>query len=136
MLSLKNNYLEKYQQIYPENAEWNTIEYKLQLNLGNASVELKRVYSVVNPYLSNQFEKENKGNVISEVYIKPESLTGSNRIERVCQKGFEFNSVNGQNGMIFTLGQIEGISPNAKIEHELLVVKICPRRTFPVVASE
>lgn len=55
MLNLQKNYLEKYQQIYPENVEWNTIEYKLQLCLGNASLELKRVYSVVNPYLSNQF---------------------------------------------------------------------------------
>ena len=57
MLNLQKNYLEKYQQIYPENAEWNTIEYKLQLNLGNASVDLKRVYNVVNPYLSGQFDK-------------------------------------------------------------------------------
>lgn len=57
MLNLQKNYLEKYQQIYPENTEWNSIEYKLQLNLGNASIELKKVYCVVNPYLSNQFEK-------------------------------------------------------------------------------
>jgi hypothetical protein len=106
MLSLQKNYLEKYQQIYPENIEWNIIEYKLQLNLGNASVELKRVYTVVNPYLSNQFEKENKGSIVNEVYIKPENLVGSNRIERVCQKGFDFNNVQGSNGMIFTMGQI------------------------------
>ena len=60
--------------------EWNTIEYKLQLNLGNASVELKRVYNVVNPYLSGQFDKENRGFIVSEVYIKPDDLVGSNRI--------------------------------------------------------
>lgn len=42
---------------------------------------------MVNPYMSQQFEKENKGMVINEVYVKPET-TGSNRIERVCQKGF------------------------------------------------
>jgi hypothetical protein len=80
MLNLQKNYLEKYQQIYPENVEWNTIEYKLQLNLGNASVELKRVYNVVNPYLSGQFDKENKGFIVSESYIKPDELSGSNRI--------------------------------------------------------
>lgn len=110
MLSSTNNYLEKYQQIYPENVEWNTIEYKLQLNLGNASVELKRVYSVFNPMMNTQFEKENKGFVTSEVYINPADLTGSNRIQRVCQKGFEFNTP-GQNGMIFTMGQIDNIHP-------------------------
>jgi hypothetical protein len=110
----------------------------LQLNLGNASILLKRVYSVVNPYLSNQFEKENKGSIISEAYIRPDSLTGSNRIERVCQKGFEFNNLPGQNGMIFQLGQIDGIIPTDKLdkEHELLMVRICPKRSFPVVASE
>lgn len=73
---------------------------------------------------------------MSEVYIRPESLTGSNRIERVCQKGFEFNNFPGQNGMIFTMGQIEGINPSEKMEHELLVVKICPKKTFPVVATK
>ena len=60
MLNLQKNYLEKYQQIYPENPEWNMIEYKLQLNLGNASAYLKRVFCVVNPYLSGQFDKDNK----------------------------------------------------------------------------
>lgn len=60
MLNLQKNYLEKYQQIYPENIEWNTIEYKLQLNLGNAAAYLKRVYCVVNPYLNTQFDKDNK----------------------------------------------------------------------------
>lgn len=60
MLNLQKNYLEKYQQIYPENSEWFSIEYKLQLNLGNASASLKRVYCVVNPYLNNLFEKDNK----------------------------------------------------------------------------
>lgn len=136
MLSLQKNYLEKYQQIYPENAEWNTIEYRLQLCLGNASLELKRVYSVVNPYLSNQFEKENKGNIIAEAYIRPDALTGSNRIERVCQKGFEFNSLPGQNGMIFQVGQIDGIVASETKEQELLVVRICPRKSFPVEAKE
>ena len=60
MLNLQKNYLEKYQQIYPENVEWNTIEYKLQMNLGNASAYLKRVFCVMNPYLSGQFDKDNK----------------------------------------------------------------------------
>lgn len=60
MMNTQKNYLEKYQQIYPENADWNSIEYKLQLNLGNASASLKRVYCVVNPYLNTQFDKENK----------------------------------------------------------------------------
>jgi len=71
------------------------------------------------------------------VYIRPDSLTGSNRIQRVCEKGFEFNNFPGQNGMIFTIGQIEGVNPTEeKKEHELLVVRICPRKTFPVVISE
>jgi hypothetical protein len=91
---------------------------------------------VVNPYLSSQFEKENKGNIITESYIRPDSLTGSNRIERVCQKGFEFNNLPGQNGMIFQTGQIDGILPSDKLDHELLVVRLCPRKSFPVVASE
>lgn len=38
--------------------------------------------------------------------------------------------------MIFNTGQIEGINPNEKLEHELLIVKICPRKTFPVVTTE
>ena len=44
MLNLQKNYLEKYQQIYPESPEWSLIEYRLQLNLGNASAYLKKVY--------------------------------------------------------------------------------------------
>lgn len=52
------------------------------------------------------------------MYIKPDSLSSSNRIERVCQKGFEFNSgIVGQDGMIFTMGQIEGINSADKNEH-------------------
>lgn len=38
--------------------------------------------------------------------------------------------------MIFQTGQIDGIVPSEKQEHELLVVKICPKKSFPVVASE
>ena len=38
--------------------------------------------------------------------------------------------------MMFKMGQIEGIQPGEKQEYELLVVKICPRKTFPVVANE
>lgn len=38
--------------------------------------------------------------------------------------------------MMFTMGQIEDIRPGEKVEYELLVVKICPRKTFPVVANE
>jgi hypothetical protein len=67
---------------------------------------------VVNPYLSNQFEKENKGSIVYEVYMKPDSLVGSNRIERVCQKGFEFSNLPGQNGMVFQIGQIGDIRQN------------------------
>lgn len=37
--------------------------------------------------------------------------------------------------MIFTIGQIDGINPSNKLENELLVVKIAPKKTFPVVAS-
>lgn len=69
-----------------------------------------------------------KGNILSEVYIKPEEMQGSNRIERVCQKGFEFTS---KSGMEFTMGQVD-INPKEKGEYELLVVKICPRRSYPV----
>lgn len=60
MYGLHKNYREKYQQIYPENPDWFSIEYKLQLNLGNASAYLKKVYNVVNPYLNTIFDKDNK----------------------------------------------------------------------------
>lgn len=38
--------------------------------------------------------------------------------------------------MIFNMGQIDDVHPSDKTEHELLVVKICPRRTFPLEANE
>jgi hypothetical protein len=38
--------------------------------------------------------------------------------------------------MMFSMGQIEDLHPGDKSEHELLVVKVCPRRTFPVLATE
>lgn len=38
--------------------------------------------------------------------------------------------------MIFQTGQIDGIVPSDKMEHDLLVVRICPKRSFPVVATE
>lgn len=60
MLNLQKNYLEKYPQVYHENPEWNSIEYKLQLNLGNASAYLTRVFNVCNPFHLKQFENENK----------------------------------------------------------------------------
>lgn len=60
MLNLHKNYLEKYQQIYPENPDWNAIEYKLQLYLGNASAYIKRIYCVVNPSFKTMFERDNK----------------------------------------------------------------------------
>jgi len=41
----------------------------------------------------------------------------------------------GQNGMIFNMGQIEGIVPGDKLEYELLVVKICAKRSFPLIAN-
>ena len=42
--------------------------------------------------------------IVSEVYVKPEHLNGSNRIERVCQKGFEISPEKG--GFEFIIGQI------------------------------
>lgn len=40
-------------------------------------------------------------------------------------------------GLDFTLGQIEGIdSSKDKVGFELLLVKICPRKTFPCIATK
>ena len=49
-----------------------------------------------------------KGNIVSEIYIKPDDLSGPNRIERICQKGFQIHP---KTGMEFTLGQID-INPS------------------------
>lgn len=59
---------------------------------------------------------------------KADQLSGANRIERVCQKGFEF-PVN-ETGIEFTMGQID-IDPKQKSEYELLMVKICPKKSYP-----
>lgn len=42
---------------------------------------------------------------------RSEQLSGANRIERVCQKGFEFPA--SETGLEFTMGQID-IDPNEK----------------------
>jgi hypothetical protein len=48
-LNFKKNYLEKFPQVNQiTGGDWNSLEYRLQLNLGNASAKLKRVYQLSN----------------------------------------------------------------------------------------
>ncbi|KAM3142405.1 hypothetical protein pb186bvf_005562 [Paramecium bursaria] len=102
MSLLEPNFLNKYSKVSPISAEWQRIEYLLQLSLGSTTATIKNLWSISNPHMTQQFEKISKGTLVLDSWMETQALDENNRIEKVCQKGFEFPP----SGLKFPTGHI------------------------------
>ena len=79
-----------------ESDDFLVVDYKLQVALNTSIIDNLSVKAIANPNLSVAFDRISRGLQVLESWVPLSSLSGSNTVENVCERGFSFND--------FTLG--------------------------------
>ena len=127
----KNSTDNRFVDVNPNSPEWALIEYKLQLATGSTTAVVKKIQSLNNPTLATTFEKTNKGALQIDSFMLKETLDeGTNRFEKVVEKGFDFP----KNGIKFTVGFLKMQSQQGKT-YEIIMYKIAVGKSYCMPAK-
>jgi hypothetical protein len=126
-ISIDNRFVD----LNPNSPEWSLIEYKLQLATGSTTAVVKKIQSLNNPNLVSTFEKKNKGALQIDSFMPKELLDeGSNRFEKIVEKGFDFP----KSGIKFTVGFLKMQSQQGKT-YEVIMYKIAVGKSYCMPAK-
>ena len=104
----------------------------MQLSLGTTAAVIKRIFDISNTHVSSSFSSYAKGSIVLEAFIATEKLVDQNKLEKVCQKGFEIS----EDGMIFNVGYNKHIDMRAQKEFSFVMNKIAVGKSYCYGASK
>ena len=128
----EKGFLKKCPQIEPTSDDWKIIEFKLQLTLGTTAGTVKRIYDLSNTHVSSSSSSYAKGSIVLESFTETEKLVDQNKLEKVCQKGFDI----GEEGMLFSVGYNKHIDVRAQKEFSFVMGKIAVGKSYCYEASK
>jgi hypothetical protein len=68
--------------------------------LGITAVKVNNIYNISNTHVNSSFDSYSKGSTLLESFLSTEKLTDQNKLEKICQKGFDLP----EEGMSFNVG--------------------------------
>ena len=74
-----------------ESDDFLVVDYKLQVALNTSIIDNLSVKAIANPNLSVPFDRISRGLQVLESWVPLSSLSGSNTVENVCERGFNLN---------------------------------------------